>query len=282
MWRELYLSINASSLQLPRDKWNSTLQAQFRELFDCELVSASSSNDRFRAAISGNIYVNYGWINQLGASANHLGFPIKVRFDTAFGWPVPISKTAAAFEMMNCLRRKIHAANEIAQDVARVAALPTRHFCKFVGIWHEAGGSEGSDPIVQKAAAHSKPLTWPAVALDNGVWLSHLHICVEWLTLGDEVANSRRSWQWMPYDQLTVRALTPPQQNFKEEMLQDFLSACTDVHLTGHFPIRFLGQLQTQQPHDDHLQEQALEANAKFTSDPSKWILAQDSNWWSQ
>ena len=149
-------------------------------------------------------------------------------------------------------------------------------------MWHEAGGTEGTDPKIQEAAAHSKPLTWASVAVQHNVWLSQLHVCFGWHTLGGSSTDSIKTFQWIRCDELTVRTLAHPQQGFQEQMLQDFLSACTDVHLTGHFPLKFLGQLQTQHPEDRCDTEKALEVNAQFISDSSQWMLAEDRSRWSQ
>ena len=273
MWRQAYKSKDVSQIVELHKRFSSDPSA--------ETMATVSQLDKVSV-----------WLSQHVGIDDMVGFPVRIRLDHLFTRGVTITEPGYAIEMQRHIVRRVQTANTIADTAASSASgtisrgtfstASLRYHCRFIGARVAPGKTDGADPSVQEAAMNSDALTWAAIALEAGTRVSHLHLCFQWSPLGGDSEESRAVCRWLRYDKLDLRSLAHHAQEYREQLLQDFLIACADTSLTGHFPIVFLGQLQTDNDWERCCEDRANEAEAHFCIDPSKWKLDDDSKWWSQ
>ena len=203
-----------------------------------------------------------------------------MRLDNLLTRSVPTTAASHAVEMQARINRLVKCVNDVNAKTAGMSAdvnetvtpsLASHYYqLRFVGARSTAGEKDCTHVSVQQAAQTTEALTWMQIAVEDDTLdgrLNHIYLCFEQRRLRlydkERVAECR----WLRYDHLTMKALVPPTEGSREKMLQDFLLACKNPDLTDHFPIVFLGQLET---------EDANETTAKFCSDPSAWTLGND------
>ena len=156
-------------------------------------------------------------------------------------------------------------------DTNAIPSLASHYYqLRFVGARSTVGEKDCTHASVQQAAKTTDALTWMQIAVEDNTldgWLSRIYLCFEQRQLRLDDKEPVAECRWLRYDKLTMKALVPPTEGSRKKMLQDFLLACKNPDLTDHFPIVFLGQLET---------EDANETTAKFCSDPSAWTLKND------